>query len=458
MTKTTMKAFGWLTTAAMSIAFAGIAQAGPLKVGAARIDITSMGYPDGNMPERKYGHEWLYVRAIVLDNGESKAVLIGADLGGIRPDSVYQESSAAIARELNIPVANIVMSGTHTHSDPRENRDEAQMYAAIVEAARAASANMQAARVGFGEGKVYLNVNRDLYSEETGDWTQAPNPDGPSDKTLAVLAFYDMQGRPIAGYMNYAMHPVNGYLSGFISGDFAGAASRHIEDAFGNGMVMAFTQGASGDQNPLYLRSSTNVMAAAIGVPITGFDMTREAIETPLREGLVPRGENDATMHEALKRSMDAQGQILGEEAIRVMTQMDHLAGDVTIAGQATTLTCPGRDRTNSDAGRAGTQAVYQDGPDVNLRLGVLAINEIAIASVNAEIYNLIAQQLKAASPLSNTMLVTVANGRANSGYVPTDDAYARRTFQVLGSRLKPGCAQSGIVNTVTDMIYDYVD
>jgi hypothetical protein len=379
-------------------------------------------------------------------------------MSGIRPDSVYQESSAAIVRELNVPIENIIMSGTHTHSGPREHRDEAKMYAAIMQAVRAANSRMRPASVGFAEGKVYLNVNRDSYSEEIGDWTQAPNLDAPSDKTLAVLAFYDLQGKPIAGYMNYAMHPVNGYLSGLRSGDFAGAASRHIEEAFGDDMVMAFTQGASGDQNPLYLRSSTNVMAAASGVAITGFELTREAVETPLREEQVARVANDPVADETLKRWMDAQGQIMGEEAIRVMSRMENLATDVEIGGQITTLTCPGRDRTNSASGRAGTQAVYEDGPAVNLRLGVLTINNIALAWINAEIYNVIAQQLKAASPLNNTMLVTVANGRANSGYVPTDDAYGRRTFQVLGSRLKPGCAQTGIVDTATDMIYDHLN
>jgi neutral ceramidase len=41
----------------------------------------------------------------------------------------------------------------------------------------------------------------------------------------------------------------------------------------------------------------------------------------------------------------------------------------------------------------------------------------------------------------------------ANSGYVPTDDAFTRYTFQVLGSSLKPGCAESGIVNGIDEII-----
>jgi neutral ceramidase len=35
-------------------------------------------------------------------------------------------------------------------------------------------------------------------------------------------------------------------------------------------MITVFAQGASGDQNPLYLRAATNALASRSGVPITG--------------------------------------------------------------------------------------------------------------------------------------------------------------------------------------------
>jgi neutral ceramidase len=50
-------------------------------------------------------------------------------------------------------------------------------------------------------------------------------------------------------------------------------------------------------------------------------------------------------------------------------------------------------------------------------------------------------------------MMVTLANGRANSGYVPNDAVFGAYTFQVLGSRLRPGCAETGVANTLTDLI-----
>lgn len=432
------------------LAPAGKADAGSLMVGAARVDMT----PDPHA-SRSYGHEFVYARAIVLDNGETKAVLVGADIAGVRPDELYLEAAATVSRELGIPTENIIMSPTHTHSTYPVLEDSDKVFAAILQAVRLAAADTQPASVGFGNGQVFLNVNRDVIDARTGRWTQDSNPDYPSDKSLAVMAFYDENGAPIAGYMNYAMHPVSGFQTGIISSDFAGAATRHVERAFDDDMVMIFTQGASGDQNPLHLRTGTDVMANATGMEITGFEIPREDAEGALR-GREERRPNDPVADEAVKRWMDAQGQLVGEEAIRVMTHMDRISSNARIGASQMILTCPGRDLVERvDRGYPGT---YVDGEDVKIRLGFLGINEIGLAWVNSEIYSMIGQQAKARSPLSRVMVVTKSNGQPNSGYVPTDDAYGRNTFQVVRSRLKPGCGQTGIVDAFTDMAYDYLN
>jgi hypothetical protein len=36
---------------------------------------------------------------------------------------------------------------------------------------------------------------------------------------------------------------------------------------------------------------------------------------------------------------------------------------------------------------------------------------------------------------------------------VPNDASFGAYTFQTLGSRLKPGCAEDGIVNGLVDLI-----
>jgi hypothetical protein len=443
-----------------------------LRVGAARVDITPPADP-ANPPSGKYAHERLYVRAIVLDNGSARAALIGADQAML-PDGVWGVASKQIAAELDCPIENIVMSPTHTHSGwgpgaspfarhPQPGRSGAAWSPAaadvppppfvgqMVEAVRQAKARLQPARVGFGTGFSYLNVNRDAVDPETHHWTQAPNLDGPSDKTVAVLKFEAPTGEPIAVYWTYAMHPVSGFLAGFTSADFPGAACRYIEQAYDDKVVAVFAQGASGDQNPLYLRAGTNALASRGGVKITGNVMTREKIESPIRDGKVTAGPLDPKVRDVLERVMDSEGVLLGEEVIRVMTDITRTDASPRISAAQNMVTCPGRRRL--DNAREGTPGTYEDGDPANIRLGVLRIGNVALTTVDAEVYSVIGRRLKQQSPVANTIMVTLANGMANSGYIPNDAAFGAFTFQVLSSRLKPGCAETGIVNGLLDLM-----
>jgi neutral ceramidase len=450
-----------------------------LKSGAAKIDITPKNQPTAPATG-KYDHERAYVRAIVLDNDVTRAALISVE-GSLNNDS-WASVLKQITSELKCPVENIIISTTHSHSlgmgggpapgpqgtavvstpVPQGTASASQIAQpvspvadSIIKAVRQAKARLQPALMGFGKGTSYLNVNRDAIDTETRKWTQAYNLDGNTDKSVDVIKFVTPDGKPIAAYVNYAMHPVNGYVIGIFSADFPGALCRYVEKAFGDEMITVFCQGASGDQNPLYLRPSTNAMASRSGAQITGYDMNRESIEAPLRSATNPPMVGVKEL-ENLFRMMESEGQMLGEEVIRVMTVTTKMTGNVRIAGAQKTVTCPGRTRTNT--GREGTPGEYKDGPDVNHHLGILGLGTTVIATSDGEIFSYIGLQVKKESPLTNTMFVELANGGqgAGPGYVPNDAAYGEQTFQVLGARDKEGCAERAIVNEITDMVTDY--
>jgi neutral ceramidase len=435
-----------------------------LRVGAARADITPPPGENGfEKPTGRYEHEHLYVRAIVIDNGHTRAAIIGADQSNM-PDAVWKAATERITKELDCPLAQILMSATHTHSpgamyrppDPNAPPTPAQQRVvdAMFQSVQEAKGKLQPARMAFGTGMAYLNVNRDAIQPVTHLWTQAPNLLAASDKTVAVLKFETPAGVPVAVYVNYAMHPINGYLSNFVSADFAGAMCRYVEQSYEDKPVVVFSQGASGDQNPLYLRPSTNGMASRSDAPITGNVLVRESVEAPLRDGAVQAKPMDPQVRDRLERWMESEGQILGEEVIRVMTNSTRTEQNVRLWGSQTEVSCPGRKRT--DQGREGLTASYVDGPSVPLRLGVLGIGDVALTWVDAEIYTLISQRLKRQTPMANTVMVTLANGAAPSGYIPDDASFSHNTFQVLGSRLKPGCAEDSIANGLTDLIVRY--
>lgn len=294
-------------------------------------------------------------------------------------EGIWASAGKQIAQDLNCPVQNIIMSATHAHSalaggppspelfkkegwDYHDESVRAGVPAAMVEAVHQAKARLQPAKVGFGTEFAYLNVNRDApLNDPKHLWTQAANLNGPSDKTLAVVTFTTPADDPIAAYMNYAMHPINGSRSGITSADFPGEACRYVEKAFGDKMVMVFTKGASGDQMPLDLHPAVNVMAAWSGVKITGYELVREDVEKPLREGRTPLVKPDPKVMDNLERWMESEGKLLGEEAIRVMTQTKNMSQDVTLWGAQKMLTCPGRQRTTE----AQHQGVFyqEEGP-----------------------------------------------------------------------------------------------
>lgn len=425
------------------------AQAGPLRAGAARVDIT----PPANALPAPYTsiRDHLFVRAIVLDNGVTRAALVGVDLIAIDED-LWADSSKRIARELQCPVENIVMSATHDHSspypdwggpnappDPNREPFRAKLKDAVIAAVREAKSKLQPARVAFGGGASYLNVNRDAINPETRLWYQGPNVEGVSDKTVAVLKFETLTGDPIAVHVNYGMHAIDYYLMGILSADFPGATSRYIEQTYDDKVVAIWSSGAAGDQNPLYLRLPSGARRA------------KEFVEKdPNGKTLVAEQARDKAAAD-LGNWVDSMGRVMGEEVLRVMSVTKQTSSDVRLWGGSKTVTCPGRERTNT--GREGAAGTYVDGAPVNIRVGLLTIGTTALASVNAEIYTPIALRIKKESPIADTEVVTVANGTANSGYVPTDEAFGRYTFQVLSSRLKPGCAENGIVNSAVDLM-----
>lgn len=447
-----------------------------LRAGAARVEIRSM--PDSELlaPTGKFQHEHLYTRAIFIDDGSQCAVLVTSDQ--IRmSEGVWREASKRIVSEDGCSANNLIIAVTHTHSPASSSLGspsgildvvEQRFVDSITDAARQAKKHLEPARMVFGTGAAYLNVNRDQIQPLTRKWTQGPNQLAPSDKTVSVLALESPSGKPIGIFVTYAMHAVNGYLSNFASADFPGAMCRYLENNFGNDTVAMFAQNASGDQNPLYMHLSTDAIASRLSMPINGLEQVREPIEAPLRmatdkgaSGSVKDVPTLQTVQMApevrirLEQWMETEGMLLGEEVIRVLSNASTEVPNVHIWGEEQQISCPGRVRL--DQGREAMQGVYGDALPISMRLGVVGFGNMVLPHINAEVYTQIGLDLKSQSPLTNTMLVTIANGRANTGYIPDDASFQHQTFQVLASRLKPGCAEKLIPQTLVQMIQKHL-
>ena len=171
----------------------------------------------------------------------------------------------------------------------------------------------------------------------------------------------------------------------------------------------------------------------------------------PGGEGLNRGDPTVARLMNQQRQMVASMGQFLGEEVLHVMRVAERTETSVPLWGGSSTIRCPGRERTN--AGRAGFEGEYKDGAPVEIRLGLLRIGDVTIGAVNAEVFNPIAQRLKRESPFKATMMATLTNGAARSGYIPDDASFGKYTFEVLSSRLQPGCAESSIVAGILELI-----
>jgi hypothetical protein len=417
-----------------------------LSVGAARVDITPN---EKALPKEYEGiNDPIFVRAIVVDDGTTRAALVTVDAPAI-PTETYAKVSQQVEHELRIPARHVLLTATHTHSVPFGLAWE--LAPRIVAAISQAAGRLQPARMAYGAGLSHINVNRNMIDPDTHRWWEGPNYEGVSDKTVAVIRFETLDSRPLAVYYNYAVHAVLTGQLDQVSGDIPGAASRYIEDALDDQAVAVWSTGAAGDQNPIYFQQTYDLRE----IRIKDFAAQGKDISNAMPPGGQGLNKSDPKVSKLMRQQRqmtNSMGQMLGEEVLHVMrANLQRPVTAAPIIGSQKTVSCPGRKRT--DTGRAGFPGSYLDADPIPIQLSLVMLGDIAIAGVNAEVFNTIAQRLKSESPLKHTMMATLTNGSAPSGYIPNDAAFGYNTFEVLSSRLKPGCAETAIVDGLLDMI-----
>jgi neutral ceramidase len=219
-------------------------------------------------------HTRLLARAIVLRQGGQKYALAQADLGGL-PYALVQEVASRI-KPTGIDAQHILLSATHSHSsvgaiwpvdnngyafvggdafDPRVFDSTAQ---GIAEAIIAADSRLTPARVGFGVARADGASRNRSFEAFKRNLDIPKDPDGQRaasvDPTVTVLRVDRADGKPLALWSNFAVHPTSfGDGNLLFSGDNAGIAARLAEAAIsrtGARVVDVWTNGAQGDISP----------------------------------------------------------------------------------------------------------------------------------------------------------------------------------------------------------------
>ncbi|MBP8256607.1 MAG: neutral/alkaline non-lysosomal ceramidase N-terminal domain-containing protein [Opitutaceae bacterium] len=248
-----------------------------VQAGAAVVDITPAGsvflYGYPHVPRNSTGvHDPLECAALYLRAGEGRALFLANDLIFFDRDYVGMLRQR-ITAATGIPPEAVMISATHTHSGPvvadnltnaadsvvpkADSRYLEWLAERIVQAARNAVGNAEAAVLGFGVAKA------------DGVGTNRHDPLGPSDPDVPVLlARSCASGRPIACMLVYGMHPtVLHEDSTLISADFPGFTRRWLrKQSLGESCPVIYQLGAAGDQSPRHVtKANTFAEAQRIG-------------------------------------------------------------------------------------------------------------------------------------------------------------------------------------------------
>jgi hypothetical protein len=226
-----------------------------------------VGYP--HVPRISTGiHDQLLASAFYLSNGGTALLLISVDVLFISRESA-DTCRTAIARACGVPVSNILISATHTHSapvtvtmlawrdDPVVPAPDAEymviFHAGIVQAATAACQAARPAQLAVTTAQVEgVGCNRLA-------------PDGPFDSETGLLAVRS-EGKLLTLTLAYGMHPtVLHEDSRLVSSDFPHYARQRLSEAF-PGLTTIYHTAPCGNLSPRYhVRSQTFAEAERLG-------------------------------------------------------------------------------------------------------------------------------------------------------------------------------------------------
>jgi hypothetical protein len=420
-----------------------------LRVGAAATSITPpVGIPmAGYYSERgaKGVHDELQAKAIVLEAGGSPAALVALDLIST-PRDLVEEARREIERVTRVPGANVMISATHSHTGPVLDRKSAyggrsalvyqyraELPAKIAEAVRQAAARLAPAKASAATGREEsIAFNRRYHMKDgTVGWNPGKrNPNilkaaGLIDPGVPIVFFESLARKPLATYVNYAVH-LDNIGEALISADMPATLSRALADYKGPEMITLFSAGCCGDVNHI-----------------------------DVNWGEEQRGFANASR----------MGTILAAEVLRTWPRLRVCeAGTIRMKRTAVSLGLPALASADVDRARAIARRVEdpkstrpsfletvwafkvldvagRDGRPHEVEVQVIALgNEVAWVSLPGEIFTELGLAIKQDSPFPQTIIAELANG--SIGYIPSRRAYAQGNYEVVSARCALGSGE----------------
>lgn len=458
-----------------------------MKVGFSRLAITPPeGVPMGGHPgykEVKGVRDELCVRAMAVEDGDGRVVVLSADILFLEAESL--EAIRALVARAGAGDATVVACATHTHSGPLTtglfgsgqgggacldllHRRAAEAAIQALGSAREASlCYAQSMFEGYAFPARYVMADGRIQTHPWKGDKAMQEPQGSPDETVALLYAVDDGGKPLGGLLSYANHPqVLARDDDALSADFPGSMERYVCGVLGDDVVVLFLNGPSGDVCPVNAR---DIGCAEVGpghMEQMGRALGEAAVQLfagGARVGASPLGYAKGQVTLAL-RELPADklaqahvwrdaGRLDGEtkpppvssygtepRESGLLSLEDYLHTDGWLGQEY-------RDLLVLEAMRAGC-------PTEMMGLSALRVGDVGIVLLPFEVFSGLGAVIKARSPFTHTLVVTLANGAC--GYLPTAEAFGYEggyeTLTLTSSRFEPGAGQT-VADAAVEML-----
>jgi hypothetical protein len=458
---------GWaaLLVSVLLSLFATSLHAAALRAGAAVVNITptpGIGLAGYYFERGAEGtNDDLFARALVLEAGGAKAALVTLDLISTTR-SVVEAARREIEKVTGIPGANVMISATHAHTGPvlanpgarfdalGDSAELSLSYSAglsgrIARCVRLAAERLEPARASAAAvQEPNLSFNRRFHLRDGSvGWnpgklnTNIVRPAGPIDPEVGVLYLDGLRERPplkpLATYVNFAMHPDTVGGAKF-SADYPGVLASRLAEYKGPDMVTIFANGTCGNINHV----NVNWADPQKGPP--------EAARI---------------------------GTVLAGDVFKAWMQLKPVvSGDLRLSSEIVKLPLPGiksgdAERAREIVTRYGMKdnrgfmekveaykildVAAREGKPHEVEVQVIALGaEVAWVALPGEIFVELGLAIKQASPFRHTFIAELANG--SIGYIPNRPAYAQGAYEPISARCAAGSGEMLVESAVRQL------
>jgi hypothetical protein len=424
------------------------ATAGSFRVGYGQANIT----PDDPVPMAGYGRSdqrisngvinYLMATCLAItDEDDNTILLISTDLVAPHDSTPHAPTLSELT---GVPVENIVIAATHTHSSPDFSyshmpevaRAKEKMLKGLEKAALAAMEDRKPAQMFGGSVKTeslnfvrhYLMNDGTYCGDNFGSAASGYKDHASQADPLMQLIKFTREGGQDVVLANFQMHPhrTGGYRKPDVSADVTGAMRKAYEEK--TGCLFAYFSGDSGNVNGhsrIQLENATQDHIAH------GKALADYALQIKLRD--VQLGQLKAA-----SKVLDAPINHDEDHLLPQAQEIDKLWKETK--DQAICKPLLEKYGFNS-VYRAGALVARVNMPEtLGIPLWTLSMGDIAFVGAPYEMFDTNGQQIKDASPFRMTFIMTLTND--GYGYMPSRMGFEHGGYSTDTCRFKPGIGE----------------